>query len=103
MTLLANRGKAFELEFAHRQDIRFKKNFYRNLSLGRWAAQEMGLTGAAAEAYIGEIGSLGILSGDENNIIHRIYTDLQGKGLALSEADVHIAMERSADIAEKLA
>lgn len=102
MTTLSEREHIFELEFAHKQDVRFKKNSYRNLLVGRWAAQEMGLTGTEADIYIDEIGSLGLLSGDEKTIVDRISADLQAKGVSKTVAEVRAAFEASAATAEKL-
>lgn len=46
-----DRGKAFESRWAHDEELRFKVMARRNKLLGLWAAGEMGLKDAEAEAY----------------------------------------------------
>jgi hypothetical protein len=46
-----DRKKKHEDKWAHDEELRFKIGARRNKLLGLWAAAELGLTGAAAEAY----------------------------------------------------
>jgi hypothetical protein len=49
--LFPEREKAFEEKWAHDEELRFRVLARRNKLLGLWAAGEMGLTGAEADAY----------------------------------------------------
>ena len=51
MTTFDKREEGFEKKFAHDEELRFKANARRNKRLGMWAAEKMGVTGPAAEAY----------------------------------------------------
>ena len=51
MTTFDKREEAFEQKFAHDEELRFKAAARRDKLLGLWAAEKMGLTGAAAEDY----------------------------------------------------
>src|SRR6266478_1253213 len=55
MTSFADREKEFEARFKHDQEFRFKATARRNRLLGMWAAQQMGLASADAEAYAKEV------------------------------------------------
>jgi ATPase inhibitor subunit zeta len=50
MTTFDTREREFEARFKHDQDLQFKITARRNLLLGLWGAQQLGLLGDAAEA-----------------------------------------------------
>ena len=49
MTTFDKREEGFEKKFAHDEEMRFKAVARRDHMLGRWAAERLGLTGAAAD------------------------------------------------------
>ena len=51
MTTFDKREEAFEQQFAHDEELRFKATARRNKLLGLWAAEKLGLTGADADSY----------------------------------------------------
>ena len=51
MTLFNEREDAFEKQFAHDEELRFKATARRNKLLGLWAAERLGKSGEEAEAY----------------------------------------------------
>ena len=51
MTTFDKREEAFEQQFAHDEELRFKATARRNKLLGLWAAEKLGLTGAEADSY----------------------------------------------------
>ena len=51
MTSFDKREEAFEQQFAHDEELRFKATARRNKLLGQWAAEKLGLSGAEAESY----------------------------------------------------
>ena len=55
MTTFDKREEGFEKKFAHDEELRFKANARRNKLLGLWAAEKLGLTGDAADAYAKEV------------------------------------------------
>ena len=55
MTTFDKREEGFEKKFAHDEELRFKANARRNKLLGLWAAEKLGLTGDAANAYAKDV------------------------------------------------
>ena len=55
MTTFDKREEGFEKKFALDEELRFKANARRNKMLGLWAAEKLGLTGPAADAYAKEV------------------------------------------------
>ena len=53
MTTFDKREEAFEQQFAHDEELRFKATARRNKLVGLWAAEKLGLQGADAEGYAG--------------------------------------------------
>ena len=55
MTTFDKREEGFEKKFAHDEELKFKAAARRNKLLGQWAAEKLGLTGAAVDAYAKEV------------------------------------------------
>ena len=55
MTTFDKREEGFEKQFAHDEELKFKATARRDKLLGLWAAEKLGLTGPAAEAYAKEV------------------------------------------------
>src|ERR1700726_4967752 len=51
MTTFDKREEAFEKQFAHDEELKFKATARRNKLLGLWAAEKLGLGGAEADSY----------------------------------------------------
>ncbi|MBI1776674.1 MAG: DUF1476 domain-containing protein [Proteobacteria bacterium] len=101
MSSFDEREKAFEEKFKHDQELRFKVTARRNKMLGLWAAQQMGLAGAAAESYAKQVveAELGKHAGDAA-VIAKLKTDLAAKGIDASDHKVKRELERLAQIAK---
>jgi hypothetical protein len=50
-TTFDKREEAFEQQFAHDEELRFKATARRNKMLGLWAAEKLGLSGPEADSY----------------------------------------------------
>ena len=55
MSTFDKREEGFEKKFAHDEELLFKANARRNKLLGLWAAEKLGLSGDAANAYAKEV------------------------------------------------
>ena len=55
MTAFDARKTAAEAKFTHDQEFQFKTIARRNKLLGLWAAEQMGISGADAEAYAKQV------------------------------------------------
>ena len=51
MTSFDNRKDAAEKKFAHDAELQFKAGARRNKLLGLWVAEQLGKSGAEADAY----------------------------------------------------
>ena len=55
MTAFDDRKTAAEAKFTHDQEFQFKTIARRNKLRGLWAAEQMGISGADAEAYAKQV------------------------------------------------
>ena len=87
MTTFDKREEAFEQQFAHDEELRFKATARRNKLLGLWAAEKLGLTGAEAESYAKSLVTSEIEPG-AHDIAGRILKDFAAKGVAQSDHQI---------------
>ena len=92
MTTFDKREEGFERKFAHDEELRFKANARRNKLLGLWAAEKLGLSGDAANAYAKEVVMSDFEEAGDDDVLKKVQKDLAAKGLASSEQDVRRAM-----------
>jgi hypothetical protein len=81
MTTFDKREEGFEKKFAHDEELRFKANARRNKLLGLWAAEKMGLTGPAADAYSKEVVVADFEEAGDDDVLRKVAKDLDGKGV----------------------
>jgi hypothetical protein len=93
MTTFDKREEGFEKKFAHDEELRFKANARRNKLLGRWAAEKLGLSGPAAEAYAKEVVMADFEEAGDNDVLRKVRKDFEAKGVAQSDQQVRKAMD----------
>jgi hypothetical protein len=93
MSTFDKREEGFERKFAHDEEVRFKARARRNKLLGLWAAQKLGLTGDAADAYAKEIVIADFEGPGEDDMFVRIRRDFDAKGVAQSDHQIRRTME----------
>jgi len=92
MTTFDDREQGFEKRFALDQEQEFKASARRNRALGKWAAGLMGLEGARTDEYAKAVVKSDLeLPGDED-VLHKVYEDLKGSGVQISEGEVRMKM-----------
>jgi hypothetical protein len=79
------REKGFEAKWAHDEALRFKVYARRNKLLGVWAAGEMGIIGAGADAYAKEVIASDFEKPGEDDVFAKVRKDLDAKGVAISD------------------
>jgi hypothetical protein len=86
MTTFDKREEGFEQRFAHDEELRFKATARRNKLLGHWAADKLGLQGAAADSYALSI----VMSEIEGNhdVMRKIRADFDAKGVTQSDHQI---------------
>ncbi|WP_280706459.1 DUF1476 domain-containing protein [Bradyrhizobium sp. BR13661] len=85
MTSFDKRESAFEAEFAHREELKFRAREYAVASLAQWAAQRLGKSGEAAETYAREIMAADVANPTVALTIDRIAADLGAAGISAQE------------------
>jgi hypothetical protein len=80
--------EAHERRFALDEELRFKATARRNKLLGLWVAEQLGKTGAEAEAYATEVIIADLAETGDQDVIRKVSADLQAHGVASSEAEI---------------
>ena len=101
MNQFDDREKAFEAKFAHDQELTFKVMARRNKLLGLWAAGQMGMSDADAEAYAVDVVKSDFEEAGDEDVYRKVKGDLEAKGVDLSEHQVRREMEDQLVIAKK--
>jgi hypothetical protein len=88
MTQFDKREEAFELQFAHNEELKFKATARRNKLLGLWAAEKLGLSGAEADSY-----ALAVVMSDfeepgDHDVLRKIRKDFDAKGVEQSDHQI---------------
>ena len=88
MTQFDKREEAFEKQFAHDEELKFKATARRNKLLGLWAAEKLGLSGAEADSY-----ALAVVMSDfeepgDHDVAKKIRKDFDAKGVDQSDHQI---------------
>ena len=87
MTSFDKREEAFEQQFAHDEELRFKATARRNKMLGLWAAQKLGLSGAEADSYALSV-VMSAFEDSAHDVVNKIRKDFDAKGVAQSDHQI---------------
>ena len=94
MIAFDDRKTAAEAKFTHDQEVQFKTIARRNKLLGLWAAEQMGISGADAEAYAKQVVIADFEELGDADVLRKVLGDLTGKGTATDEHEVRHEMTR---------
>jgi hypothetical protein len=102
MTTFDDREKQEETRFKHDQELRFKARNRGNKLFGLWVAQQLGLTGDAAEAYAKDVVMADFESPGDDDILTKVKTDLAAKSIEISDhvLDKHLTASRDEALAQ---
>ncbi len=92
MTNMNDRRDAFENKFAHDEELKFKATARRNKLLGLWAAEKLGKTGEAADAYAREVIASDFEEAGDEDVFRKIRRDLDAGGVAQSDQQIRQMM-----------
>jgi hypothetical protein len=92
MTTFDKREEAFEQQFAHDEELKFKATARRNKLLGLWAAEKLGLKGAEAESYALAIVMADLEASGDHDVAGKIRKDFEAKGVAQSDHQISRTM-----------
>ena len=88
MTTFDKREEAFEQQFAHDEELRFKATARRNKLLGLWAAEKLGLKGAEADSYALSVVMSAFEETGEHDVMRKIRKDFDAKGVDQSDHQI---------------
>jgi len=89
MTAFEDRRNAFEKQFAHDEDLRFKATARRNKLFGLWAAERLGKSGAEADAYAKSVVLADFEEAGDADVLRKVRQDLDGAGNTMGDAELH--------------
>lgn len=92
MSNFKNREEGFEKKFAHDEELRFKAAARRNKLLGLWAAEKMGLSGEAANAYAMEVVKADFKEAGDEDVFAKVRGDFDAKGIDQSDHQIRRTM-----------
>jgi hypothetical protein len=101
MATFEDREKEFEARFKHDEELRFKVTARRNRLLGLWAAEKMGLSGDAADAYAKSVIAAEFDKGGDKHVVEKVLADLTAKGQAVTAAQVQFELNHFAETAKQ--
>ena len=88
MTTFDKREEAFEQQFAHDEELRFKATARRNKLLGLWAAEKLGLAGAEADSYALSVVMAAFEDTGDHDVMSKIRKDFDAKGVDQSDHQI---------------
>ena len=91
-TTFDKREEGFENMFAHDEEARFKAIARRNKMLGVWAARELGLSSADAEAYSKDVVLAEFEQGGDEEVFRKLRKDFDAKGIKQSDQQIRTMM-----------
>lgn len=71
-----DRRKGFESKWAHDAELRFKVEAKRNRALGEWAASLKGLSGQAADDFIGAVIAADFQEAGDEDVFRKLRAEL---------------------------
>jgi hypothetical protein len=86
------RKEGFEKKFAHDEELRFKATARRNKMLGLWAAEKLGVSGPAAEAYAKEVVMADFEEAGDDDVFRKLRTDFDAKSVTVPDQDIREVM-----------
>lgn len=93
MTTFDKRKDAFENKFAHDAELKFKAEARRNKLLGLWAAEMLGKTGEAAEAYAKTVVQADFQEAGDEDVFRKVREDFDANGVDQSDHQIRRTMD----------
>lgn len=101
MTTFDEREKGFEAKYKHDQELQFKVTARRNKLLGLWAAELLGMADSEAAAYAKEVIASDFEEPGDDDVLRKVFGDLQAKSVDKSEHQVRKRMDELMDEARR--
>ena len=98
---MKERESNFENKYAHDQEKLFRIEARTAKLLGLWAAEEMSLQGEEADTYAKSLVEANLDEPGFGDIKRKLMSDLQAKGVDISDHILDVTIARKAEEAEK--
>jgi hypothetical protein len=98
---LDDRKDAFEKKYAHDQELLFKVEARTSKLFGLWVAEQIGLSGAEADAYAKEVVAANLEEAGFEDINRKVKPDLSAKGHDVSDHVLDRKIEEFFEEAQK--
>ena len=92
-------GKHHEEKHVRDDELEFKVVARRNRLLGHWAAEKLGFTGDAVQAYAKEVVMSDFEEPGDEDVIRKVMGDFHKNNVATSEAELRREMSRLLGVA----
>ena len=93
MSTFDKREEGFEKKFALDEEQKFKAEARRNKLLGLWAAEKLGISGDAANAYAKEVVAADFEEAGDRDVQNKVMKDFTGKGVAITAQELRAKMD----------
>jgi len=93
MSTFDKREEGFEKKFALDEEQKFKAEVRRNKLLGLWAAEKLGISGDAANAYAKEVVAADFEEAGDRDVQNKVMKDFTGKGVAITAQELRAKMD----------
>lgn len=101
MAQFEDRERAFEAKFVHDDEREFRAMARRDKLLGLWAAEKLGLEGAAADDYARSVVVADLEEVGEEDVFRKIRRDFDARGVTLSDHQIRREMATLLDLARQ--
>ncbi len=101
MTTFDSRKNEAESRFKHDEELRFKANARRNKLFGLWAAEQMGVSGASADAYAKEVVISDFERPGDDDVLEKVSKDMAAKKVDIDDQRLRKEMDRLMDVARE--
>ena len=85
MTTFDDRERTEETRFKHNEELTFKARNRGNRMFGMWVAEQLGLSGEAADSYAKDVVVADFESPGDEDIFTKVRADLGAKSIQLSD------------------
>ena len=85
MTTFDDRERTEETRFKHNEELTFKARNRGNRMFGMWVAEQLGLSGEAADSYAKDVVVADFESPGDEDIFTKVRADLEAKSIQLSD------------------
>ena len=96
---MKDRKDAFENKFAHDEELKFRAMARRNKMLGLWAAEKLGKSGDAAEAYAKEVVASDFEEAGDHDVFRKVRQDFDAAGVNQSDHQIRRHMDEMLQMA----